>query len=282
VLGIILRIAFVGRSAGSIEDVFTKGNGSLTSTRTVSRLELEMGNANVEWLAWRDWRRKRWLKTSYFLVMGDKPVAVSGRGAQVFDHGLVIRGGQCLTTEVVYPAGLFLEWASSDGALFLQCRVPTVLSSLMGVDCMQPNSRKHLRVITVFLGFISVAVAGLWVMGGAESECTVEVTSPLSPMVLSQRFEERFRNLQPIDIATLQADAIRRFEFQEVGPMPVSMLCGWGGRGGILMPLADIVVEGNTDGGLLSMDPAVVFTDAEFVQHSALRMEGFGRDGQFV
>ena len=152
----------------------------------------------------------------------------------------------------------------------------------MGVDCMQPNSRKHLRVITVFLGFISVAVAGLWVMGGAESECTVEVTSPLPPMVLSQRFEERFRNLQPIDTATLQADAIRRFESQDVGSLPVSMLCGWGGRGGILMPLADIVIEGNSEDGLLSMDPAVVFTDAEFVQHSAVRIEWFGRDGQFV
>jgi hypothetical protein len=144
-----------------------------------------------------------------------------------------------------------------------------------------PNSLH--RVVFVFVGFLSIALFFLWVLGGRESHCVVTVASSLPSSEMQQRFQARIEQLELLDSKSLRVEQIRKLPMYEPGMVPVSMVVHSGSFSLGRLPLADIVFLGSEDREeSISIDPAVVFSDLAFRPSSELALEWFARDSEHV
>jgi hypothetical protein len=146
---------------------------------------------------------------------------------------------------------------------------------------MKSQTSSHYRVLFVFAGFLVISGLALWVMGGRQSDCVVEITSHLPCQELESRFQLQIDRLRQLDRSSLQAESIREYRFHDSGLFPISMVSPVGSRA-LPLPLADIVMgpDSGSEPGLL--DPAVVFAEPKFRYSEDLDLEWFGRDTRFV
>jgi len=146
---------------------------------------------------------------------------------------------------------------------------------------MKSQTSSHYRVLFVFVGFVTISALSLWVMGGRQSDCVVEINSSLPCQELESRFQSQIDRLRQLDRTSLQADSIRAYRIHDSGLIPISMVSPVRSRT-LPMPLADIVVGTDLvdEPGLL--DPAVVFVEPKFRYSEGLDLEWFGRDTHYV
>jgi hypothetical protein len=148
---------------------------------------------------------------------------------------------------------------------------------------MHAFKSSQLKVLLVFGSFVSLAMGGLWVLGGRPIEISVEIHSSLPSSVLSQRFERHCQQLPPLKHSTSGVTPRRLAISAESVGVVHALPAGLVGVGttAVPVPLADVVLGAET-GGRTDFDPTMVFTDPEFHSADSLEFEWYGRDEQYI
>lgn len=146
---------------------------------------------------------------------------------------------------------------------------------------MHVSKNSPIRVLLVFIGFMLMALCGLWMTGGQPTELTIEVRSSLSSALLSERFEQKLKLLPELSVWDTKVDATRVVPIHGTAVAPLSML-GMPGQVTIpiVLPIADIVFSSEPSGQSI-LDPAIVFTDTKFFSSDAMELQWYGRDDDY-